>query len=295
MDARRPPPITRRDNDPVRATRLIVWADYFLKSEDRVERYLRPELEAGNVSLRDFEHAKGFLTSNHRSYPFFGGFLAALGVSTYGRYRAKWSFGRMAGAAIGAGFFGSVLGRSLHAKALFDFSRSLEDPEGFTRALENAYKVQTEHTRIMSTRANVDTGEDCDLNPQDGPSSDFERRRLENPSLPNDQNRTAAGSGGDTGRPTMTSRWEQIRAANARNAAQGSTWEAIRQTSGKAAITARSAPSDPGNGPTSANVGSGDDGVNIDQPISQADFEAMLEAERIIAKAENDDPTPTWK
>jgi hypothetical protein len=69
MDTRRQSDILRPENDPTRATRLIIWADVYLKSAHRVEQCLRPELESGNVSPRDFESAKDFFSNNHRRYP----------------------------------------------------------------------------------------------------------------------------------------------------------------------------------------------------------------------------------
>jgi hypothetical protein len=211
----------------------------------------------------------------------------------------------------------------MHAKVLFDFSRSLEDPVGFTRGLENAYKRQNEHTRIMST-GGAELDEENGTSPPEtsvvGPSGGWENRHpgaQPSSTFPSDVISRSPGTSVDaTGElglnlgqcisvpngshtadsaTSSSSRWEQIRVANARNAAQGSAWEAIRQSSGKAAIAARSLPANVNEENFPVNDRMRANGVEPDRSISQADFDAMLEAERSIAKNENDDSTPTWK
>lgn len=71
---------------------------------------------------------------------------------------------------------------------------------------------------------------------------------------------------------TLKNRWEEIRAANARKAGQSSSWDALRQNHERSRMQGQ-------NGAAGADRLSGE----TDRAQEQAQFDALLEAERRIA------------
>ncbi|KAI0932010.1 hypothetical protein AcW1_000741 [Taiwanofungus camphoratus] len=250
----------------------IQWLDATFNSRKKAEDLLRPDLESGLISQHDYHLATTFLPGYHRYWPYSYAVLGSGGAAVYGMYgrRPRLSFNRTTAIATVAGFFGAVYGQFRRAKAHWTFTNLLKDPVSFHQALENVNQ-RTGGVRPLSwtlQRAKeIAQKEDMHGNvprPADDPwVSDGDQTAAPAPN-------TQAAPPSLNNAPKATSRWDEIRAANARNAGQSSSWDVLRQSHERERVQTNA----PADAPSSPETG---------RAAEQAQFDALLETERRTA------------
>ncbi|KAG6337337.1 hypothetical protein ID866_1762 [Astraeus odoratus] len=257
----------------------LEWLTSTFPSKERTIELLQPELENNVLSCHDYELAVRFLPGSHRYWPvclehhelvlrecltdatyqaLYGS--GATGATLYyGYYVARPRWGQRKTAILGGATFalGMIYGGFRRFVAHRQFSQALENPEGFVAALGNVHKKLGGDGNIGFTLQRIQAGTPTN----NGDSMDT----LEIPPG-NWKQADATESDKKEPSPGSKSRWEEIRAANARNMGQRSTWDEIRQQHERSKIPPPI------------------DGTAIskqeDRVGAQAKFEAMLEAER---------------
>ncbi|KAI0051673.1 hypothetical protein FA95DRAFT_1675707 [Auriscalpium vulgare] len=248
----------------------VPWIESTFNSRARTEELLRPELDDGTITQRDFDAARDFY-SNIRSYHYYAtlyGIAGSTAAFAYGATRRPpMSWGRMSflGAFMSAG--GVVYGMVRRANAHQSFVSALEDRPGFFRALEHV---------------NARTGGPLPLGL---PTESSPGRRVGNPEQEPSDKWTGSGavndsSSSDSHQARAPSRWDEIRIINTRNAGKRSAWEELRANQHRFPTSTAQVI------PTASD--SGDDLAS-----EQAKFNAMLEEER--KKAEGAQRETGWR
>ncbi|PPQ64379.1 hypothetical protein CVT26_002086 [Gymnopilus dilepis] len=113
----------------------VSWSTRVFRSRTTTEALLSPEYEAGNLTSHDYNVSLDFLPGYHRYYPILG-CVGATAVFFVRGPTARWT-SRRALTAFTLGFTGYTLGNATMLKAHYDYVRSLENPAGFSKAMEN--------------------------------------------------------------------------------------------------------------------------------------------------------------
>ncbi|CCM05169.1 uncharacterized protein FIBRA_07378 [Fibroporia radiculosa] len=253
----------------------IQWLDATFNSRTKTEDLLRPDLESGLISQHDFQLAVAFLPASHRYWPYGYALLGSSAAAGYARLyrRPPVSLNRTMIIATAAGFIGSVYGQFRRAKAHWAFTHVLEDPIAFNHALENVNK-RTGGVRPLAwtiqTAKEVQRPDEMHGNAprpiEDTWAPDADQASQSRAPIPTSTPKSAASPEAPS-RPA--SRWQEIRAANSRGAGLPSSWDVLRQTHERSRLP--------------------DDAQSTNQPPmtdrarEQAQFDALLEAERRIA------------
>ncbi|KAF8642402.1 hypothetical protein AX16_009668 [Volvariella volvacea WC 439] len=227
----------------------IRWVEHTFSSPAAVDSLLGPERDAGTLSDPDYQRARHFLPGPHKYYALIGGGVAAPLVLA--ARRPSWSNARVYTLLSAASLTGFMVGRALALHAHVKFVRSIQDPAGFSRALEN---VQN------NSGVFVPRGPEIVRQYSESPPEDHE------PALDSWVTQSAkpdAKEAPPTKQSASTSRWEEIRAANS-PIAKDSSWDRIRQNHERVNLPASPSDSDP----------------NTQRRLEQAEFDAMLERER---------------
>ncbi|KAF9569660.1 hypothetical protein CPC08DRAFT_652539 [Agrocybe pediades] len=205
--------------------------DRTFRSKAITESLLAPERDKGNITYRDYDASLQFLPGMHRYYTF----LFTLGSASFFLLPGpkKWKPQRRLAAGASLAMSCYVMGRASELAAHFAFLRSLENPEGFGKAIENVQSQlgQLEHTGLI-TRPNKST--------DDGFSID-ENGNVETPSVTSipDASRVPKTQAAPAAPPS--SKWDEIRKKH-NPAAHNSAWDAIRQKHEKQQISSEPTP-----------------------------------------------------
>ncbi|KZT72763.1 hypothetical protein DAEQUDRAFT_735764 [Daedalea quercina L-15889] len=257
----------------------VQWLDATFSSRARAEALLKPDLESGLITPHDYHLATQFLPAPHRYWPYVFSLGGSAGAALFQRYARKppASLNRTMLLASVGGFVGAMWGQFRRAEAHASFTRLLEDPVAFSQALENVNR-RTGGTRPLgwtiqrarevaqregmhgNTAAPTDDGWASEPVVSDQAMNAASANRPTSASTPDAQSRSK-------------SRWEEIRAANARSGVQQSSWDVLRQSHERSKVK-----------------GSAQGGRSSEEPPrtdEQAQFDALLEAERRTAGRES--------
>ncbi|KAI0691335.1 hypothetical protein BC835DRAFT_1307539 [Cytidiella melzeri] len=214
------------------------WLLETFSSRDKAESALRPYLEGGAMSEHDYNLAISFLPGKARYYPVIYSAGATVLVAGYGRFvkRPPWAMSRVVGRASAANVAGFMFGAVQRAIAHREFYSSLDDGPAFAGILQHL--AQDDLYTLSHPQARL-----------------FSIAVI-------------------TEHPQVASRWDEIRAVNARGG-KSSTWVALRQGHER-----RQAPD---NDLPSTQVPQPANNADIERAREQASFDAMLEAERKAA------------
>ncbi|KAH9486847.1 hypothetical protein JR316_0000912 [Psilocybe cubensis] len=197
----------------------VAWMDRVFRSRYQIEDLLLPEKEAGNITTRDYDASLDFFPNNRRYYPI----LCSLGIASLTLLRpisTKWTRRRQGLSAFSAGFFGYTVGKFLCLNAHYNFVRSLENPGGFDRAMENIKGKLDSYVPDGPIIQRI-----YEPSPTDnvyGAQVPQHESGLMLPTAPDSPSSPQAPI------PKPISRWDQIRNANSRSAT-ASSWDALRQ------------------------------------------------------------------
>ncbi|KAJ8521420.1 hypothetical protein ONZ45_g1853 [Pleurotus djamor] len=258
----------------------LTWVQDTFPSRQAAEILLSPEREQGNLTSRDYELAANFLPGPHKYYPRGYGALAT-GVSVlYARTR-RWSAPRLVFIGASAYTLGFAFGQAARLRLHLKFLSSLENFDGFATALDNITQknggvMPRGPTLVVSSPNNGQGGLDIRPDITGGEQTHGQDKWGDADNTVPQEPRPPVIT---TPRSTQT-RWDAIRAANSQ-AAQQSSWEAIRQKHGKANINGTQKPAE-----------THDDRPNADaddeRRQEQARFDAMLDAERKLGQSRSD-------
>lgn len=207
--------------------------------------------------------------------------------------KPSWPQLRMLGVATGTAFGSLALGNALTLKSHFDFVRSLNNTAGFAGAIDRIQKqagLPQPNGPIIQRRYEIGEGLHGNTEEQQGhfpsfsiyPSFQLTFKYPEftqtlpmaesPPPPPPQQQQEQSQSQGSAQDRHPSSKWDQIRAANAA-ASTSSTWDALRQKHEK------SQAQKPGNDSPSQSTNPPAD----DRATEQARFNALLERERNLS------------
>ncbi|KAG6877639.1 hypothetical protein C0993_005348 [Termitomyces sp. T159_Od127] len=215
-----------------------------LAGRHAAETFLAPEREAGNVSPHDYDAAVQFSAGPHRFYRLIGGLLAL--PVTFVLRKPSWSPLRTYAFLVTSTLGGTLVGQTMTVFAHINFLRSLDNPAGFVQAIE--------HIQRNSSSGPTDSKWAVDTDPiSTEPSQPLSPTPVyEKPST------------------NPPSKWDQIRAANARPSTN-SSWDTLRQNHERTRVPSASSDPDPDAFHRSRNQ---------DRVAEQARFNDMLERER---------------
>ncbi|KAF8640929.1 hypothetical protein AX17_000576 [Amanita inopinata Kibby_2008] len=245
----------------------IRWIENTFDSHPTTETLLAPQRESGNITTNDYELATRFLPASHRHYRIIGG-LAAIPV-VYAFRKPGWSTPKSYIALSIATMAGFVLGHTFSVSQHYKFVRALEDPIGFSRALEN---IQRDLGGVVPQGPVI-------IRHCRSPDSDHDEHAAHESAEPSYS--PVVPSPLPTANPTSpplksTSRWDHIRAENARTTSL-SSWDAIRQKHEKTQLS-KSGVS------VRANSEERQERRHDDGATEQAQFDALLEKERHLSR-----------
>ncbi|KAI0375397.1 hypothetical protein BV20DRAFT_1048541 [Pilatotrama ljubarskyi] len=252
------------------------WFDHAFSSRERAEQLLRPDLETGLLTPHDYELAVSFLPGPARYLPYVHtvAWGALAGLAVY-RYRARVRFPTtIVGVSAATGYgVGIVHYFQQHKK----FARQLQDREAFLVVLDNVNSrvgnsmplfPQVDRERILQRirKRREENGEVLDAGIEivtDVRDSTDSTALTDSPARPDE-------STGSSARAKST--WDAIREANARNAGRHSSWDELRQRHERQRTVGRVQQAE---------------AAEVEDPRAQAqaEFDAILEAERKAARA----------
>ncbi|KAF9822068.1 hypothetical protein IEO21_00062 [Rhodonia placenta] len=254
----------------------IQWLDATFNTRARTEELLRPDVESELITPHDFQLAAAFLPGLHRYWPYGYAMLGSGAAAGYARFyrRPPASLNRTSLLATVAGFLGATYGQFRRAKAHWTFTQLLDDPLAFSQALENVNQ-RTGGVRPLTwtlQRAKDAPGREDVHGDVPRPAEDVWASGTDSATQPEPAPKSAQVPATSVSETTLKNRWEEIRAANARKAGQSSSWDALRQNHERSRMQGQ-------NGAAGADRLSGE----TDRAQEQAQFDALLEAERRIA------------
>ncbi|KIM85322.1 hypothetical protein PILCRDRAFT_817326 [Piloderma croceum F 1598] len=214
----------------------ISWIESTFTSRAKTEELLRPELDRSLLQI-DFEKALDFFpTSQTGRWSDLGGTIAVACCGIF-LFKPKWPITRITTwGVLAGGVGGTIRGEYTKIRRHAVFVKSLEDRNGFMVSLSNV--------RLRESMA-VGTEQEA-VGSLEGGQSSTESTSTRTDTSPH-------------------SRWDEIRAANTRNAAQHSSWDALRQNHERNQV---------------ARTDDAYSSTESDRAQEQARFDAMLEAER---------------
>ncbi|KAI0348502.1 hypothetical protein BDW22DRAFT_1350728 [Trametopsis cervina] len=201
-------------------------------------------------------------------------------VGVYGRFvrNPRWPVNRTVGICSGANVFGFLFGQVKRASAHQHFFNSLENKEGFLTALrdmagEGPVPLPANPTSVYPLADKPEQRNTAPSNNEDAIESTWATTD-QNPNNPSPvvPTRPSPAPSPIGENPRVSSRWDQIRAANAKGG-KTSTWDALRQGHERNQ-TSNSDNLHPTQVPTATNS------ADAERMREQAQFDAMLEAER---------------
>ncbi|KAI6047555.1 hypothetical protein EDC04DRAFT_3050758, partial [Pisolithus marmoratus] len=254
------------------------WLTSTFRSRERTVELLRPELENNVLTQHDFDLAVRFLPSSHSHWPMLYGSATAGATAFYGYRVARPPWGQRKTVIFGGAAFvvGMMYGGFRRFVAHRQFSESLDNPEGFVLALSHVHKRLGGDGNIGFTLRRIQQKR-LDTPADTGDYSQSSETGFENLTRSDTTGTSVVisidiprvtGSNNPNSSTGFKSRWDEIRAANARSIAQQSTWDAVRQRQERNRMPV----------PSTNNDQSTDE--REDRAAAQARFEAMLEAER---------------
>ncbi|OCH95805.1 hypothetical protein OBBRIDRAFT_883742 [Obba rivulosa] len=246
----------------------LKWLYATFNSRQRVEELLRPELEEGTINQHDYVLAATFLPGPHRHYPAMYAATFGLALAAFGYLRKpRWSRMRLAAASSTAALVGVLQGSVNQIRAINKFKQQLEDPGAFATALHHCH----ERTGILEKYKwmlppGVEERLKGETTHADDESWSSDSRGVDSPNtLPNVQRADIPNHSAPDSEYHRHSRWDELRAAKARNDASVSSWESLRQTRDRQQVSRPRA----------------DDQPEMDErAMEQAKFDAMMEEER---------------
>lgn len=250
----------------------LTWLEATFNTRARTEHLLRPELDNGVISKRDFDAAVDFFPGAQRYYSIAGGILGTFSIVLYGQLlrRPPLPVHRMASLAAFASAGGVLGGTVVRANAHADFFRTLDDRTSFFQALDN---IQTRLGEKVSSDSHPNSPhsasgkENQDMFDAAGTSREWEAGSPVGKSTDRHASRPSSPPVQPSSQPKT--RWEEIRAEHARNLATRSSWDELRQNASR--------PKSDGAG--NERVGISQDPVT-ERLAEQQKFDALLEAER---------------
>ncbi|KAJ6575415.1 hypothetical protein B0H19DRAFT_641748 [Mycena capillaripes] len=251
----------------------IAWMDTTFHTRKHSESLLGPELENGNLTRRDYDALMVALPGVQ--YSDLTGFaVSAVGTLWYSRFKPpKVSVGLV-------GYLcGAMMGKAMRVYTHRDYLRSIENINGFARAMENVKRKVGYSPGILSlTRPLSFTDEERPFQQEaDTPYGESVPESMPQPA-PAPAVTSTSASPPSRGK----SRWEEIRAAR-RADGPSKAWENIRQgrrPDGTPLPKPRSA-SESRSGQSSEPLTFRDS----DRAVEQASFDAMLERERKMSSS----------
>ncbi|KAF8481092.1 hypothetical protein DFH94DRAFT_828864 [Russula ochroleuca] len=254
--------------DPPRVPIPLTWLESTFNTRARTEQLLRPELDDGLITQRDFDAAVDFFPGAQRYYTIAGGIIGTLSIIVYGQMlrRPPIPVNRIASLSAVASAGGVIGGTVVRANAHADFFRDLDNQPAFFQAIDNIQsrlgeKPSDQHT----TPAYPYPGSDNE-NQEMADSAVSSRRSWEESTV----NRAAVGPNPSPTQPSQRkSRWEEIRAEHARSIATRSSWDELRQNASR-----------PKSENTASDQARRSQDLAVDRLAEQQKFDAMLEAER---------------
>lgn len=229
----------------------IPWVEHTFANPTLTTQLLSKEREDGNISQRDYDVALRFLPGRHRYYGLLGGLLATPIVLAF--RKPSWSQIRTYTLITGATVGGFTAGRALCLNAHVKFVKSLEDPAGFSRALEN---IQREIGSIIPRGPEI-------VRP-------FEEAQDKRAIGTNETTLTAPSSAPTSATSTKPkSKWDDIRAAN--TPVKSSLWDSVRESHEKSHLSPQA-------------EGEGELSEAEHRRQEQAAFDALLERERKLSQ-----------
>jgi len=185
----------------------------------------------------------------------------------YAIRRPNWSKPRSYLLLTTASFAGFVIGHVMSLSAHYNFVRSIENPAGFSQAIDNIQKNTGSFPPPGPVIIRQGGKWAVDHDP-DAPPLDTSPVTREQPATPT----TTVAS--DTHPIKPVSKWDQIRAVNSR-LSTNSSWDAIRQNHERARVATSSATGEGGDEDFERTRGD-------DRAAEQARFDELLEKERNI-------------
>ncbi|TFK41066.1 hypothetical protein BDQ12DRAFT_678831 [Crucibulum laeve] len=249
----------------------VVWMERTFRSRATTESLLRPQLESGNLTSQDYDAAVSFLPGFHRHYRTAGVF-AGTGLAFKFR-RPQWTNGRIGLFVLFGAIMGNTIGVLADFKAHLSFVRSIQDPAGFSQAMDTIQKqiggpIGRGPTIPRPFEELQSSGEQPNQERMNREQESFASSTNPPVSKPSTMPEPVASPAA-----ASTSKWDQIRATNARKAGS-SSWDNLRQQHERTTI-----PRSPGGGSGSDSVAAS---ANNDRAAEQAEFDALLEKERNI-------------
>ncbi|KAH7931089.1 hypothetical protein BV22DRAFT_1027852 [Leucogyrophana mollusca] len=246
------------------------WLSTTFSSRTRTAELLQPEVENNVLSLHDFDLATTFLPGMHRHWPAMYSSGAAGAAFGFGYFysRPRWASRKLTLVTGAATIAGMVYGQVRQVLAHRQFTQALENPKGFIQALSNVDRRLGGDGNLGFTLERIRAEDSGQKSEPSRIEPGFEMVREDNwDRVPSSSNSIPA-SGQPSQPAELKSRWEEIRAANTRNAGRQSSWDTIRQQHERSRL--------PGSTSQDSSVAETQD----DRALEQAKFDAMLEAER---------------
>ncbi|KAF8446031.1 hypothetical protein L210DRAFT_3610585 [Boletus edulis BED1] len=247
----------------------ITWLHKTFTTRQRTAELLRPELDEHILSPHDYELATRFLPGPSIDWHLVYGAGTSAAVYGYGSYlaRPKWNIWRLRLGSVAAFLIGSTYGTFQQFVLHHRFANSLDNPQGFILALNHvderlggSGQIGFAFQEMLAKKPEIKPDLDHTSHPQDVAM------------VPEGWARDHDNTDGDVSRsdPTrLRTRWDEVRAANARSFGQ-SSWDTIRQRHERSRLPHPSGP------PTNSSPSTEAD----DRTAAQAKFDALLEAER---------------
>jgi len=217
-----------------------------------------------------------------------------------------------------------IMGQTQRAVAHMNFNKKLENPNGFAQALQNVnirtggvkpldwtlpnVKVKDRRGPEATIPAPSEESEGVEQSSPEGwePVDDGDNTTVvTRPAPSSTEESVTVGPSSQSSGPLSKSRWDELRAANAKSTAVNSSWDALRQTHERQRITPNNDNSSSSTSSTTdaftdtpfTRVQSSQSNTNTlqtqtaappddERTIDQAHFDAMLEAERKMARGE---------
>jgi len=238
----------------------VRWIEHTFTSRPVTQSLLSPERDAGNLTTNDYEAATNFFPGPSRRYRVVGS-IAALPV-TYVVRRPWWTNTRTYLFMTTASFAGLFIGHMMSISAHFSFVRSIENPAGFSMALDNiqrnigGFSLPGPVIVRQSEKLTID-------HDSESPASES------SPTASHEASSNTMRTDALAPLTVSSSKWEQIRANS--NVSRNSSWDAIRQSHERNHVIN---PGDTDNCDYETRY--------EDRAKEQAKFDALLEKERNI-------------
>ncbi|KAF7337496.1 hypothetical protein MSAN_02222600 [Mycena sanguinolenta] len=257
----------------------VAWIDRTFHRRKTAESLLGPELENGNLTQKDYDRLVAFVPGGELKSNIMGLSLSA--VITTGVWALSKKRPNTILLTAGGWVFGETLGKGFRVNAHLKYLRSLEDVNGFSRAMENI-KRKVGYTPGLIQLVKPLSSLDGELAPfqKEIDTSYYEEKLPESTTTPSPTPTSRPQPPAASPAPAK-SRWDEIRATRHVDG-PSKAWENIRQgrrpdgTSlpTKSEFESRSEPSE------------ASPYRDIDRAAAQASFDALLERERRMSSSQ---------